>query len=184
VSVPTNDQIAEAEKLLVQMKIEHWRVEDLFTPAWWLMLAVLIIPWLIWWKYVDRTRILQITLYGMLVLIVSAYMDAMGSELALWQYNKMLIPLWSRLIAVDFSVLPVTYMFLYQYFRAWSTFAMASVGVAVSYAFLAEPMMIKLGIYQLNHWSHWYSLAIYIVLALSMRLLVEKISAQGGTGAR
>lgn len=178
--IPTNDQIAEAEKQLAQMKIANWLAQDLFSPVWWLMLAMLVIPWLIWWKYVDRNRILQITLYGMLVLILSSYLDAIGSELVLWQYNRMLIPLWSRLVAVDFSVMPVTYMFVYQYFRSWPTFALASVAVGAVYAFLAEPVMIRLGIYQLNEWSHWYSLVIYIVMALSLRLLVDKLSAQAG----
>jgi hypothetical protein len=31
------------------MKIANWLAQDLFSPAWWLMLAMLVIPWLIWW---------------------------------------------------------------------------------------------------------------------------------------
>jgi len=56
----TADQIAELEKQLVQLKIEHWLKEDLFTPQWWLMLVFLLIPWILWWRYVDKTRILQL----------------------------------------------------------------------------------------------------------------------------
>ncbi len=173
----TNDQIALLEKQLVQLKIENWLREDLFSPTWWLMLIILVIPWIIWWRIVDKNRILQITLLGMLVLIFSSYLDAIGSELALWQYNKMLFPLWSRLISVDFSVMPVTYMVIYQYFNEWRSYTYASIVIALLYAFVAEPMITRLGIYQQNTWSLWYSLAIYIILPLSIRLLVEKISA-------
>jgi hypothetical protein len=171
----TNDQIVELEKQLVQIKIEYWLKEDLFSPQWWLMLAVLVIPWIIWWKYVDRSRILPITLLGMFILILSSYLDAIGSELTLWQYNKMLLPLWSRLISVDFSVMPVTYMFIYQNFTKWRTFSVASVALALLFAFLAEPIVAWLGIYQPNAWSHWYSFVIYILLAFFTRMIVEKI---------
>jgi len=176
--IATNDQIAELETQLTHIKIEHWLNDDLFTPQWWLLLVILVMPWIIWWKYVDRTRLLQITLLGMFTLILSSYLDAMGSELALWQYNKMLVPLWSRLISVDFSIMPVTYMFIFQYFRAWRTFAVASIVMALLYSFLAEPLVAWLGIYQLNSWNHWYSFLIYILLAFSVRLLVEKLLAR------
>jgi len=179
VPVPTNDQIAEVEKYLVQIKTENWRQEDLFSPAWWIMAATLAIPWIIWWRYVDRSRMLQITLLGMLTLIVAAYLDTIGCELALWQYNKMLVPFWSRLICVDFSIMPVTYMFIFQYFRRWLTFTLISLLVALVFAFLVEPLLVWVGIYQLNAWSHWYSFAIYFIQAVFIRALVEKIGARG-----
>lgn len=176
--VASNDQIAGFEKQLTNMKITHWLNEDLFSPAWWLMLVVLVVPWIIWWRYVNRTRILQITLVGMLTLILSSYLDAIGSELALWQYNKMLIPIWSRLITVDFAIMPVTYMFIYQYFTEWRIFMIASVIMAFLYAFVVEPMVVWIGIYQLNSWNHWYSFIIYIILSLSTKSIVDKLVAR------
>jgi hypothetical protein len=80
-SIATNDQIAELEKQLVQMKIHHWLEQDLFTLRWWLLFAVLVIPWTIWWKFVDRACILQITLLGMLILIFASYLDAIVDAL-------------------------------------------------------------------------------------------------------
>ncbi|MDR3563729.1 MAG: hypothetical protein P4N59_20160 [Negativicutes bacterium] len=183
-AILSHDQLAEMERQLTQCKIEKWLAEDLFSPVWWLMLAVLILPWLIWWKWVDRRRIVVITLYGLLLLITSSYLDAICSELALWQYNKMLLPLWSRLVSVDFAVMPVTYMFLYQYFRPWPVFTAATTAVAVVYAFGAEHLLEISGIYQVNHWSHWYSFILYIIIGLSCRLLTDKIAAQAHPGSR
>jgi hypothetical protein len=174
----TNDQIVELERQLVRIKIEHWLKEDLFSPQWWIMLVVFVVPWIIWWKYADKTRILPITILGLFTLTLSSYMDSIGSELALWQYNRMLIPLWSRLISVDFSIMPVTYMFIYQYFQGWREYIVASVIMALLYAFCMEPLIAWFGIYQLNNWSYWYSFVIYIILAASVKLLTEIIAAR------
>jgi len=178
-SVPSHEMIFELEKQLTHTRIENWLKQDLFSFQWWLLLAVLIIPWFIWWRYVDKTRLTEITLYGAITLILAAFLDAILSELVIWEYNHYVIPLWPRLISADFTLLPVTYMFIYQYFRQWKQFLLGMFVVSALYSFVGEPLLIWLDIYKLHGWKHIYSFPIYIVMAVIVKWLVQRIIAHG-----
>jgi hypothetical protein len=123
---------------------------------------------------------LEILLFGLLVLILVSYLDAVLTELTLWHYEVTLLPVWSRLVSMDFTVLPVTYMFLYQYFKSWKSFIMASVIMAGVFAFAGEPFLEWANIYTELTWKHIYSFPIYIVIALSLRWLAEKVISKQG----
>ncbi|MFA4886385.1 MAG: CBO0543 family protein [Desulfotomaculaceae bacterium] len=143
-----------------------------------MLLAVLFIPWLVWWKYVDKKRLLEITLLGALVLIIASYLDAVISEFGLWSYNYEIIPVWPRLISADFTVLPVTYMFIYQYFQEWKKFLLAMVIASTLFAFVGEPFLQWLNIYNLHEWKHVYSFPIYIFLGLFVKWFVQMMLAR------
>lgn len=124
---------------------------------------------------------MEILLYGMFVLILVSYLDAILTQLTLWHYEVTIVPVWPRLISADFSVLPVTNMLLYQYFKNWKTFFAAGVIVAGLFAFVGEVFLIWAGIYTLLEWEHVYSFPIYIAVTLSLRWLVERIISKQGT---
>jgi hypothetical protein len=161
------------EVQLTHLRIANWLNQDIHSWQWYMLIGVLIIPWLIWWKKVEGSRIPEIILLGMLVLIVSSYLDAVITELGLWSYNFWVIPLWPRLISADFTVIPVTFMFLYQQYRPWRSYALAVIIVALIFAFVGEPFLVWTDIYKLHGWKHIYSLPIYIAVGLGARWLVE-----------
>lgn len=139
--IPSNEELIAFEQMFTQMRIQKWLNMDLFSPQWWLLVAVLIIPWFIWWKYVDKKRLTEILLFGLSTIIVTSYLDALLTELTFWSYKYKIVPLWPRLIPVDFTALPVIYMFIYQYFKDWKTFIIASLIMAAVFAFIGEPLL-------------------------------------------
>lgn len=167
-----HEVIAAIEFQLTHMRIDEWLHHDLFAWQWWLMLAVLIIPWFFWWKKVDRTRLMEIILLGMMVFIISSYLDAVLSELGLWVYHYWIIPLWPRLIAADWSVLPLTYMFIYQkYGSSWRVFITAMTITSALYSFVGESFLIWIGVYELHGWQHYYSFPIYLGIGVLVKWL-------------
>lgn len=170
--VPSNKLLLEMELQLTHARIENWLHHDLFTWQWWLLLSVLIIPWFIWRHYVDRHRLVEIALFGAIVLIVSSYLDTVLTELGYWSYDYRIIPLWPRLISADFSVLPIIYMFIYQYSKGWKDFLVIMIAVAAAYAFIGEPFLIWAKIYKMHAWKHIYSFPIYIALGIFTRYLI------------
>jgi len=178
-STPSHEIIYQLETKLTQVRIENWINQDIFSYQWWILLGTLFTPWLLWWKWVDKTRLTEITLYGAITLILASFLDAILSELVLWEYNYYLIPLWPRLISADFALLPVTYMFIYQYFREWKKFLLGIFVVSALYSFVGEPLLIWLDIYELHGWKHIYSFPIYIVMAVFVKWLVQRIIAHG-----
>lgn len=165
--------IYSLEQQLTQLRIENWLHHDLFSWQWWLLLAVLIIPWLYWWKKVDRTRLLEMTVLGMIVLIISSYLDAVLTELGLWAYRYWVLPVWPRLIPADFTVLPVGFMFVYQkYGAAWKRFIIAMTITSALYSFGGESFLVWINVYELHGWKHYYSFPIYVAIGILGKWLV------------
>jgi hypothetical protein len=176
-SFPSQQEITQLEMKLTHARIENWLREDLFTWQWWLLVAVLVLPWFLWWRLVDKKRLTEIFILGTMILIAVSYMDAVLSELGLWSYKYEIIPLWPRLISADFTVLPVTYMLIYQYCGPWKKYIIALVAVAAFYAFGAETLLKWLDFYHPEKWEHIYSFPIYIALGMLARWQLQVLLA-------
>lgn len=163
------------EKYLTQLRIENWLSHEIFSWQWWLLVLVMIVPWLVWWKYLDKKRGLQITLVGMITLALSSYLDAIFTELGLWSYHFWVIPLWPRLIPADFTVLPVSFMFIYQKYRSWRDYVIALTTASFIFAFIGESFLVWIDIYELHGWRHIYSLPIYFAIGILSRWLVNNL---------
>ncbi|OPX90081.1 MAG: hypothetical protein A4E53_01296 [Pelotomaculum sp. PtaB.Bin104] len=154
---------------------ENWMNDIVFTWHWWLLVALFIIPWLVWWKVVDRKKIFEILTYGFMVMIMSSLFDAIGVENDLWEYHYQFIPLLDVFIVYDVSVIPVTYMLIYQYFSTWKSFTIASIVVSGMFSFVSEPILVWLNYHDLFKWEYFYSFPIFIVIAITLKYLIIKI---------
>lgn len=156
-----------------------WVDEMVLTWQWWLLMVIFIVPWIVWWRFVDRKRIFEILTYGFMVTMLAMSFDAIGVECDLWEYHYQLIPLLDVLIVFDISVVTVTYMLVYQSLQSWGWFIIAHIGIAGVFAFIAEPTLVHLGYYQLIKWKFFYSFPIYFSIAVFLRWingLLKKLS--------
>jgi hypothetical protein len=178
VGYPSYDEIREAHYKLTEMRTDYWLHHDLFSFPWWLLVSILILPWVIWWKYVDRRRLKDIILFGSLLMILVGLLDDIGVQLHLWSYPYQLINIMPSILPIDYGIIIVAHMFLFQYFRKWKTFLLANLMMATVFTFICEPITVWLEIYKLENWKYIYSLPIYILKAGFIRWLVEKISSK------
>lgn len=172
---PSFEEIRELHQKLAEMRYDYWLNHDLFSLQWWLLLTVFIVPWIIWWKLVDKERIFQILLFGTLLMILVITLDDIGIELNLWSYPYKLFFAISRLSAIDQGILIVAHMFLYQYFVRWKSFLIANVIMALFFSFILEPLTVKMRIYDLENWRYIYSLPIYILKAMLVKWIVDEV---------
>lgn len=172
---PSWSKIIETQKKLTEMRNEHWYQHELFTPQWWFLLVITILPWVFWWFLVDRTRIKQVWLYGALMAILIIHLDDMGTSIGLWNYPYKLISVFPRLDPIDVSVLPVFHMLLYQYFTKWKAFIIATVIAALIFAYIAEPFFVKIDIYQLLNWTYSYSVLGYVIKVIAIKYILETV---------
>lgn len=176
-----HDLIRSLETQLTHLRIENWLHHDFFTWQWWLLVIVLFVPWIIWWNWVDRKRLLEITLVGMFTLIVSSYLDAVLTELGLWAYRYWVLPVWPRLIPADFTVLPITYMAVYQkYGDKWKPFIIAMTITSALYSFGGESFLVWIDVYELHSWKHYYSFPIYLSIGILVKWAVGVFTARQG----
>jgi hypothetical protein len=153
----------------------YWLNNNLFSLAWWLMLILIILLWVIWWKHVNKAKLLEIVTFGVMVGLLASIIDIIGCENVLWGYPNDLDPLITPLTVTDFCLIPISYMFLYQYFVNWKSFITTSIILSALYVFVAEPLAVKLDIFQLHNWRHIYDFPMYLLLALSLKWVLNKI---------
>lgn len=175
---PSFEVLENTQKELVGIRYDYWLNHTLFSFQWWLLLVIFIVPWIIWWKFVDKKRLMEILLQGITVAHLVFVLDAIGKESGLWGYEHNLEPLFNRFLPVDASALPVFYMLIYQYFPKWRLFIIVHVLFAGIFAFIFEPLAVWLDIYQPHHWKFIYSFPIYIFIPIFMKMFMEKIKGK------
>lgn len=169
------EQILELRRKTMEAAYAHWIHYDLFSFNWWLLLASSILPWFIWWKIVNRQKIVQILLYGSMVSLISLFLDVVGINLQLWYYPTSLLTMVPVLFPADVTVIAIAYMLLYQYFVKPRAFFMAALLLAAFFAFVGEPCLIWLGIYQTIRWKHVYSFVVYTSLAHLVKWTIHQV---------
>lgn len=171
-----NDQEILAQSKADKLLREYWLKETFLQWEWWLLLALTTIPWIIWWKIVDRKRLFEILTYGFLVMTVSVIFDAIGVEFDFWEYKPQIVPLFDVFVTYDFSVMPVIYMVVYQFFDNWKSFTIANVVVSAIFAFISEPLLVWMDFYVLFNWKYIYSFPIYIAIAVVFKWVMIKLN--------
>lgn len=154
-------------------QIEYWLNEALFTSSWWVLLVTTLGLFIVWVKLLDKKRIFEILTYGLITSIITIILDTIGVLLMLWQYNHTLTP-FSIIVEVHIVQLPIIYMIIYQYFHQWKAFLIAVTINALVFAFILEPLLVWLQVYELIHWKHVYSFIPYILLAALVKGVIHK----------
>ncbi|RCX18395.1 hypothetical protein DFR58_105159 [Anaerobacterium chartisolvens] len=168
-------KLLELQDKVVELQTEHWLKFEIFTAQFWLLVAMLILPWFIWWRFADKKRLAEILIYGLLVETVAAFLDELGCQLNLWEYHYDIEPLFPRLISMNFTMLPIGYMLIYQYFTRWKPFIWASLVTSVLFSFVGEPLFVWIGIYRLIKWNSFFSLPIYFIIAVSFKVILNAV---------
>jgi len=168
-------KIAQIQSVFTDMRIQQWLQDVVFTWQWWILIFLMIAPWILWLCLVDKKRLTPICLFGVVVLATVSWIDDLGTDLILWYYPYKLIPLYPQLIPINYTVLPVTFMLIYQFFPTWRSYMKALLIMATVFSFVAEPALSYLGMYRVLRWQYYYSFPLYIIIGISLRWIVEKI---------
>ncbi|MGF7036426.1 hypothetical protein J2T17_007489 [Paenibacillus mucilaginosus] len=167
------DQLHEIQLQDTQFELERWVSSAVFTWQWWFMLALLIIPWVILVKVMDRERAHSIWCFGLMVLIITSFVDDLGAEVGIWVYPIKLAPYSLIGFPFDFSIVPVTQMILFQCFKTGRSFSAALWLQSVIFAFIGEPFSIWSGIVAYYGWTYAYSFVFYMVTGTLARAFVH-----------
>lgn len=162
------------------LALEQWQHNELFTWTWWFLLGMFVIPWLIFLKFVNRKRSLTIWLYGLVVIILTTFLDDLGADTDLWAYPVKLIPYTLIEMPFDFSIIPVTQMLLYQYFDSWKRFLIAISFQAFIFAFIGEPFSVWARAVTYYHWNYFDSFLFYIFAGIFSKAFVAYWSRAAG----
>lgn len=169
------NEILSVQQELSLLRWNYWKETVVFSPQWFFLLGSFLVLLIIWIKVVDKRKLHEILLFGLITLIIASVLDTVGGELNFWDYPYMVLPWGPRVISIDIMI-AIFFMLLYQYFISWKTFLFGSVILSFIFTFIFEPIAIYLNIYKPLMWKSIYSFPIYILLAVSIRWLVVKLN--------
>lgn len=162
---------------LTTTRFEEWISNDVFRFRWWVLLAVFILSILIWWKLADKSRLTELILFAGIVTIIILALDELGEELALWDYPVEILPLFPPIASIDLASLPLVYSLMYQHFKTWKSYTIASIIMSILSCLVLEPLFVLSGIYQMITWKSYYGLPLYFTIAICAKIALAKISA-------
>lgn len=169
-----SQSIHRAQLHLTQLQYLQWK-DHLFSDNWWLLLATLLIPWVVWWFLVKKARLFEILTYALLVVIIGTTLDIYGVNLCWWSYGTKLFYLNPGLIAGDWSLPPVFKSLIYQQFQDWPRFTAAIIILSALLSFALEPVLHLRGVYIMHDWSYARSLLVYLAVAIVSKLIMDQL---------
>lgn len=175
-------EMFEMKNKLFEINYTFWIEHVLFSFNWWFLIIITILPWSIWWRFVDKKRIIEILLMGMLVMITSVFLDVVGTSFLLWDYAYKDIQMIPILIPVDVTIVPIVYMFVYQIFLKWKSYIFSLTVASIVAAFIVEKLIVWMGIYILYRWEHLYSFFIYFAMGIVFKWIIEKMKERQAKG--
>lgn len=154
-------KITEANQLTIETVMDAF----LFTWRWWIALAMIIVPWIIWMIFRDRKNSARIFSSGLLVMVISEIMDAIGVSYGMWAYPVKVIPVATVSFSFRLSVLPVFLMLLLQFKPQFNPYIKAIVYGGFG-AYVGLPLMAMLDLYKKIDWTFTYSFFILTLMYL------------------
>jgi len=147
------DNINNLENELTNAINEYWKTFSSFdTWQFWLALLMLILPLIVLYFFVDRKKLFLVCFYGYTYHVLLSYLDAFMNRHNFWEYPHFLFPFLTSNIAIDASLIPISYLLLYQYIiNNNKNFYVYSLILSLLFAFVFAGSFQWLGLYKLTN---------------------------------
>ncbi len=169
------DEIIELRRRLFSIEYSMWTDNMLFTLKWWILVTFMLVMWYVWWKIVDKSRLTEISLVGTITGLVSTLLNTTGIELTLWAFPNQLFGAVRGVNILDLTMIPITYMIIYQICSKWKTYMILVFIFALLGSFVGQPLFKALKLYDPVNWRYIYSFPVYLFIGVIVKLIASKI---------
>lgn len=87
---PTWGDVVKKREELSTLNLDYYLRHNLFNFDWWLILALTVFSYIIWCRFVDKKRIREILLFGLMIIAIADFIDVLGTGYMLWGYPNMI----------------------------------------------------------------------------------------------
>ncbi|TYS67467.1 hypothetical protein FZC76_12830 [Sutcliffiella horikoshii] len=167
------DQINVQQSELYNQIIDLWFQEVLFTWRWWVGVALTFFSWLFWIVYHKKESRYRLLNAGFFVMTASLILDSLGVQLGLWSYRFEVIPFILAYLPYNLALMPVVVMSLIQFKPHFSPL-IKSIVFGVLTAYVGEPLVYFLKVYNPYNWQYFFSVPIYMLIYLIANWLTTR----------
>lgn len=167
-----DSQIIQVKEQLKNLVLQDWLSQDVFSLRWWFLFVILVLGYIVWLKLLDKRRVMEIVLFGALIVVLNTSIDIFAVLYGLWTYQVRLLPIVPSVFPFDFSFIPVIYMLAYQYFTPWKKYIWGGALAAAAFAFIFFPILTHWHIVEQSNWNIVYSFILRYVEAIIARAAI------------
>jgi hypothetical protein len=170
------EQIRKAEIVQSERWVEYWsHYSHYFTWQFWVVLSLFVIPLILVVLFIDRRKIFMLGFYGYSVHVFFGYTDILGVNNGFWTYPYKLFPILPASITLDASLIPVIYMFFYQYLlNHGKNYYLWMLGLCLFLAYIFKPLMVGLGLFHFGGKENFFVLFLgYAFTALIAKIIMN-----------
>lgn len=170
--MPTFTEINDATLALWNLLYPHWLSVELFSPSWFAIVIPMILMYVVFFVFIDKSRLRELILYGSLLAVSFGYIDIVGTTMFLWEYKTHFLPFIPSLIPLSYTIHPIVHVFAYQFAASWRSFAITNTLASLFFAFIAQPLYVWLQVFHLQNWNYFYSFVLSWGIAFLARAVV------------
>jgi hypothetical protein len=173
----THEKIAQAKEVLIKLIYNDWKANDLFSPTWFGTVIFILLSYVLCFKLLDKRRLSQILLFGSLITVMITLFDIIGVEYTRWAHLTRVFPIMPTLFLLDYTIMPLYYMLIYQYCRNWKIYIIWNAIAAGLISFALFPLLTFLKMFELNNWRYAYFFPCIFTFGLVSRAIVVGVIA-------
>jgi hypothetical protein len=154
---------------------DYWKTySSVGTWQFWVALALLIIPLVVFVFMGDRKKAFRIGFYGLSIHMIATYIDLFATTHKMWEYPFKVLPFLPVSFSLDASLIPVAYALVYQWTLNYKKNYYLYMGIlSVAFAFVFKPLLSWIGMFRLEESSYIGLVIFYIITGLLAKWLTD-----------
>jgi hypothetical protein len=171
------NEILELEEKIDTLWVDYWKDFSSFdTVPFWVIILMLVAPLVLVYFKIDRTKAFQIGFYGFNIHTWFTYSDAIATRTGHVYYPFQVIPVLPVNFALDASLVPVTFMLVYQWcINNNKNVFLYGVLTSAFYAFFFKPVMAAWEFIKLDNGMNFFYLFLNYLGILIMAIVITKV---------
>lgn len=163
------EEINKMQEEVAKLQEEYWSTySNIDTWQFWLMIAMLILPLIVLFIAIDKTKLFLILFFAFNIHVWFAYIDSYGVRRAFWEYPYSLTPYFPFSMSLDGALVPVAFMLVYQWtLNKKKNFYLYATGLAAIFSFIFKPFLVSINLFGINKgFNYFYLFLLYCLLFL------------------
>ncbi len=170
------EKMRDTAEYLSKLHIDYWKEFSSFDDGkFWIVVLMLVIPLVVLFIKIDRSKMLLLGFYGLNYHIWFAYTNSAGIRMGLWDYPYEILPVLPS-FALDASLVPVSFMLLYQWtLNHNKNFYLYSTILSAVFAFIVKPILVMHHLFRMFKDINYLHLFVFYILFFVISKLITNL---------
>lgn len=169
-------EINQMQEKVARLQEEYWiSYTNIDSWQFWVMVFMLIVPLIVLVLKIDKSKMFLLLFFAFNIHAWFAYIDSFGVRRGFWEYPHSLTPYFPFSMSLDGSLVPVTFMFVYQWtLNKKRNFYFYALALSAIFSFGVKPLLVSMNLFGLNKGLNFFHLfLLYCLIFLTSKFITS-----------